>query len=228
MSLKKVKSMVDKLSQYVDQLADQQLQKAVTEDVAETAKIATKTDAQIVLEIGHGPHPDGFEPGAVDPSTGIKEWDLNAVLADATQHKLRNMGYENVVVTDENDYLFSIGSKYAQADIFVSCHHNAFHDPAAQGSEALVHPQAREGDRELAKGIAGAISSALELPNRGVKEMKLGVLSGSTLERHQKNHGCVLVEPFFITGAGVDHYAWSEKAGHAMAHAIHEFLEAQS
>ena len=227
MSLKKVKSMVDKLSQYVDQLNDQQLQKAVTEDIAETSAQATKTDAQIVLEVGHGPHPDGFEPGAVDPATGIKEWDLNAVLADACQHKLRNMGYTNVVVTDENDYLFSIGSKYSKADVFVSCHHNAFHDDAAQGTEVLVHPEAREGDRELAQDLVNAMSDALKLSNRGVKEMKLGVLSGSTLERHAQNKGCVLVEPYFITGTGIDHYAMSERAGHAMAHAIHEFLEAQ-
>lgn len=226
MSIKKVKSMVDKLSQYVDQLNDEKLKKAITEDVADTQQVATQTDAQIVLEVGHGPHPDGFEPGAVDPKTGIQEWNLNAVLADACAHKLQNMGYTNVTITDENDYLFSIGVKYASADVFVSCHHNAFHDSAAQGTEVLVHPEARESDRELAQDLVNAMSEALGLANRGIKEMKLGVLSGSTLERHEKNHGCVLVEPYFITGTGIDHYAMSERAGHAMAHAIHEFLEA--
>ena len=227
MSIKKIQGMVDKLSQYVDQLADSELKKATTEDVADTsAKVKpSKADTEIVLEVGHGPHPDGFEPGAVDPATGVKEWDLNAVLADHCQHKLRNMGYTNVVVTDENDYLFAIGAKYANANVFVSCHHNAFHDSSAQGAEVLVHPEARDGDKLLAAYIVGAISKSLGIANRGVKEMKLGVLSGSTFERHKDNDGCVLVEPYFITGAGVNHYAWSELAGHAMAHAIHEFID---
>ena len=183
-------------------------------------------DKVIVLEVGHGPHPDGFEPGAVDPATGAKEWDLNRVVADTAASQLRKLGYANTSVTDENDYLFGLAQKNAHADIFVSCHHNAFDNPEAQGCEVLVHPEARgKGHEELANLICQETSKALDIHNRGVKDMSLGILSESTYLRAKSNKAMVLIEPYFITGSDVtDHEKWSGIAGVALAQAIHQYL----
>lgn len=228
MSLDQAKKLLTKALQIIDNELGEDAKPST--DTPASQKKLKKPNASIVLEIGHGPHPDGFEPGAVDPATGVKEHDLNKIVANTCKNKLTSKyGYTNVSVTDENDYLFNIGSKHAKADIMVSCHHNAFSKNTAQGTETLIHPETK-GDthRALAERINKRISSALfNIPNRGVKTMSLGVLSASTYERSKDDLGKVLIEPYFITSRDVDnHQRWSAIAGEALATALHEHLEA--
>ena len=152
---------------------------------------------------------------------------MNRVCAHACEKTLREMGYQNVLVTDQNDYLFQIGLKNHNSKVFISIHHNAFSSSEAQGSEALVHEsKADASDRKLAEILAKKMSSVLGIANRGVKTMSLSVLSGAIHEHHADSQGVVLVEPYFITGSDVDnHQTWSSKSGMAIAHGIHEFLE---
>ena len=225
MSLTQIKSLLGKVGQLVDQEIAKS--KSTSKSTAEPKEGIKKPDAEIVLEVGHGPHPDGFEPGAVDPRTGKREWDLNKVLAESCKKDLLTMGYTNVCVEDENDYLFSIGRKHSSADIFVSVHHNAFSDPSAQGTETLIHPDALGTSHQfLAQKINKEISGELNnIPNRGVKTRSLGVLTASTMKRHENDQGVVLIEPYFITGSDVDsHEDWSHRAGIALARAIHQHL----
>ena len=224
MNLEKIHQMVKKLDQMIE--AEIQAGKeSSSKDIAPDHTLPDQADASIVLEVGHGPHPDGFEPGAVDSISGTREWDMNKIVANVASENLKSKGYKDVVVTDENDYLFSIGSKYASAQIFVSCHHNAFSSPKAQGCETLVHPDAGKQDRMLAEVINQQISETLQIHNRGIKTMNLGVLTRSTYDRHEKNTGAVLIEPYFITGEDVgNHESWSKKAGKALAEAIHLHL----
>ena len=230
MSLTQIKKLLGK----IDQILDQELKK--TEKSAKKqpqieSKSPKKAEAEIVLEIGHGPHPDGFEPGAVCPRTGKREWDLNKILAESCQKDLLSMGYTNISVEDENDYLFSIGRKHASADIFVSVHHNAFSDSSAQGTETLIHPNAMGSSHQfLAQKINKEISGELDnIPNRGVKTRSLGVLTASTMKRHENDQGVVLIEPYFLTGEDVDdHEDWSARAGSALARAIHAHLDSSS
>lgn len=220
MSLKQISQMIKKL----DQLIDTELE-ANKKPIQNFKELPIKADAAIVLEVGHGPHPDGFEPGAIDKRTGTQEWRVNKIAANSCYDRLKDLGYKNVLITDENDYLFSIGAKHSKADIFVSIHHNAFSDPRAQGCETLIHPDAGKQDRKLAEVINQQISEALQINNRGVKTMSLGVLTRSTYNRHEQNTGAVLIEPYFITGANVDnHETWSKKAGKTLATAIHLHL----
>lgn len=226
MSLAQIRKLLGK----ADQILEQELQKT-QKNTKKQPKIEPKNpkkaNAEIVLEIGHGPHPDGFEPGAVCPRTGAREWDLNKVLAEACEKDLLAMGYTNISVEDENDYLFSIGRKHASADIFISVHHNAFSDPSAQGTETLVHPNALGSSHQyLAQKINKEISGELNnIPNRGVKTRSLGVLTASTMKRHENDQGVVLIEPYFLTGSDVeDHEDWSSRAGRALARAVHAHL----
>ena len=225
MGLNKIHQMVKKLDQMIEaelEAAKKPSSKTMFLDQARPEK----ANASIVFEIGHGPHPDGFEPGAVDSISGTREWDMNKIVANVAADDLKNRGYTDVVVTDENDYLFSIGSKYAHSQIFVSCHHNAFSSPKAQGCETLVHPDAGAQDRKLAEVINQQISEGLKIHNRGVKTMSLGVLTRSTYDRHEQNTGAVLIEPYFITGSDVEgnHKQWSTTAGKALAYAVHLHL----
>ena len=201
----------------------------IHEKVKTAHKETTHKDAYIVLEVGHGGHPEGFEPGAVDPRTGVREWDMNKVCAMACKAALSANGYTNVLMTDQNDYLFNIGEQHKDCDVFISVHHNAFSNPSAQGSEALVHKtKATAKHKELAAILADEMSKALDIANRGVKTMSLSVLSGAIFEHHQDSQGVVLVEPYFITGADVEnHKEWSTVAGKAIALGIMKYLENQ-
>ena len=228
MSLTQIKHMATKIAQ----LADQEIQSPTPiPELLKSENLTLKEPmASIVLEVGHGAHPDGFEPGAVDDRTGTREWDMNKVCAQACESKLKSMGYHNVLVTDQNDYLFQIGKKHHDSKVFVSVHHNAFSNPEAQGSETLVHKtKADASDRKLATILSDKMSKALGIHNRGVKTMSLSVLSGAIHDHHADSQGVVLVEPYFITGDDVtDHSAWSTKAGVAIAEGIHEYLSSVS
>ena len=222
MSLSQIKTLLHKASQ----LLEEEIQE-LNLPTEKEPKDNIYSDKEIVLEIGHGPHPKGFEPGAVCPRTGKREWDLNKVLGASCKKRLFELGYENIHVEDENDYLFSIGRKHALADVFVSIHHNAFSDPKAQGTESLIHPESLgTGHEKLAKIINKEIAGELDnIANRGVKTRSLGVLSQSTFRRHENNRGVVLIEPYFITGEDVEsHEDWSSRAGCALARAIDLFF----
>lgn len=218
------------LLQKMNQILDEELKKLPSEDgrYADQGRQPSlkHPDMTIVLEVGHGPHPDGFEPGAVDSRTGVKEWDMNRIVADTAASHLKKLGYTNVAVTDANDYLFGLAQKNAHADIFISCHHNAFSDPSAQGTEVLMHPDAKgEGHGELADLICKETAKALGITNRGVKVMSLGILSESTYLKASSNKAIVLTESYFITGSDVtDHAKWSGLSGIALGTAVHQYL----
>jgi len=181
----------------------------------------------ITLEVGHGPHPEGFEPGAVDKRTGTEEWKMNHICALACKSYLDEVGYEDVLVTDENNYLSKIGWNNQKSDVFVSVHHNAFSSDAAQGAEALVHAKlASDSDRKLAKLCSHHFAKVLDITDRGIKTRGLSVLSGAIGKRWRDTQAVCLVEPYFITGSDVDnHSEWSRKAGMALGMAINDYLK---
>ena len=185
-----------------------------------------KSHKIITLEVGHGPHPDGFEPGAVDPRTGKEEWKLNQICAASCKKYLQKEGYEDVEVTDENNYLGSIGRNNQKSDIFISIHHNAFNLDKAQGAETIIHEVvSNQWDHALAEYCSKSFSEDLGITNRGVKRMSLSVLEGAISDRWTPKQGVCLIEPYFITGRDVDdHEEWSRKAGTALGKAIISYL----
>ena len=182
-------------------------------------------ESLIVLEVGHGDHPDGFEPGAVDPRTKTREWDMNKICAESCKKFLEFLGYKKVRVTDSGTWLSHIGKENKDADVFVSIHHNAFSNPEAQGAEALMHKDFwHKNDEKLAELCAKYMSEELHIKNRGIKTMNLSVLKGA-MNSEKPAQAVVLVEPYFITGKDVDdHKKWSKSAGIGVANAIHAYL----
>lgn len=82
------------------------------------------SEVTVVIDAGHG----GAETGAISPH-GLKESDLNLMLAKNVRDALTNRGYR-VVMTREGDETLPLYDRpkvaHAQgADAFVSIHHNA-------------------------------------------------------------------------------------------------------
>lgn len=192
--------------------------------------------AIITLEVGHGPYPEDqcekegearFDYGAIDPRTGAREWDLNTIAARSCHNKLLEYGYDDVLILDPCDFLTAIGRKNRKSDVFVSIHHNAFHNPDAQGAEALCHKvYASPNDEKLAALCSDYMAKELNIMDRGVKYRGLGVLAGVTQNRWRDSTAAVLTEGYFITGRNVtDHEQWSEESGEAIAKAIHGYCQ---
>ena len=186
---------------------------------------------RIVLEVGHGDHPNGREEGAETVVLGekITEWCLNVECANSCKKRLTELGYKQVDIAEEDDYLGAIGKKYSYADIFVSIHHNSSYSTEAQGAEVLVHEDLqRPLDRKLASIISRELSEELRIRDRGVKELTLGVLRGF-IQNSAKNSAAVLTESFFISDESLKthgvHVAWSKKGGVAIANGIHKFIQ---
>jgi N-acetylmuramoyl-L-alanine amidase len=178
----------------------------------------------VLLEIGHGDHPNGWEPGATHG--GIREYDLNWVAALAAQKVIQGAGV-HCEVTDQAKSLYQLGQLSADWDVFCSVHHNSFNGKA-QGSEALYHhSKGDQADKDLCKLLSATMAQTLGIHDRGAKPGRLGVLSGAEdaeASHYSTTEASILVEPYFIDAPGVQHHLWSTKAGSAIGQAILSWL----
>ena len=182
----------------------------------------------MLIEVGHGPHPGGFEKGAY--AHGVHEYDLNWI---AARECAQALGEEGVPcqITDSGASLYDIGQEARDFDCFVSIHHNAFNGQA-QGCEALVHQDKHEQDDiDLAQFISRRLAYVLGFHDRGVKQMRLGVLSGA--EDAEENHyrftqASVLAECYFMDTVKDGHSTLSKAAGKAIAQGIINFLSTKN
>lgn len=185
---------------------------------------------RVLLEVGHGPNPDGFEPGAVGVG-GVGEYDLNWIAAKAAQDLILKAGVP-CTITDFGDVhspsdLCEIGKTAPGYDVFFSIHHNSAESPA-QGSEVLGHDTKGDADDlALAKLMSAEIAKELGIPDRIAKgkdpRQGLGVLSGA----EDTNVGVsVLPELDLIHVPVAEPNYWSQRGGKALARAILRWLEA--
>ncbi|MDY6899595.1 MAG: glucosaminidase domain-containing protein, partial [Cyanobacteriota bacterium] len=102
----------------------------------------------VMLEVGHGKNPTGWEPGAVG-FNDVREYDLNQIAAKAAKKVLDEAGIP-CVITDfggvNGKGWYQIGKTAADYDVFCSIHHNSGGPDVEQGAEVLVH--ATKGDAE--------------------------------------------------------------------------------
>lgn len=182
----------------------------------------------VLLEVGHGPYPGGFEKGA--HAHGVNEYDLNWIAARACTERLGTLGIP-CTITDSGASLYDIGAQAKEYDVFISIHHNAA-NASAQGAEALVHKVKHDPeDIELASVLSGYLAAAHGIRDRGVKKHKrLGVLSGAEdAEKHYAyTQASVLVECYFMDALIDNHHEWSRTSGYFLADGIKRYLESKA
>lgn len=181
----------------------------------------------VLLEIGHGSNPSGFEPGAVVGR--IREYDLNRIAAQEAQKVILAAGVPCSITdfggtTPGND-LYEIGKTAAGFDVFCSIHHNAA-NRLAQGAEVLIHnTKGDAADLALAKSMSAEIAAELGIRDRIAggrnPRLALGVLSGAEDTNVRVS---VLAELYFMDAPVANHTDWSERGGKAVGRAILKWL----
>ena len=168
----------------------------------------------VVIDAGHG----GHDNGAVSPH-GLPEKDANLRLANAVRNELARRGYR-VVMTREDDTFVELYDRpkvahAANADLFVSIHHNApgyATNPFAVRSQSVYAWNAL--GEKLAKAINGRMAAAdPALVNDGVLHANFAVT------RNPEIPSC-LIEADFITHPDGESAAWDAARRPSIAAAI--------
>ncbi|MGE5653212.1 MAG: N-acetylmuramoyl-L-alanine amidase [Bacillota bacterium] len=128
-----------------------------------TAGLAGKL---IVLDPGHG----GSDPGAVGPTTRFEEKAGTIDIAATLKALLEKAGAKVLMTRTTDDYVALSGrtdmANKAQADLFLSIHHNSHTNRDANGIEVLY--STGEERQRLATAVQQELINALGLRNRGI------------------------------------------------------------
>lgn len=193
---------------------------------APPAPTPSLTGKRVYIDVGHGPKPEGFDPGAVHAPSGPTEHDLNMVGATALAIRLRERGI-TATVADGKLSNYDAGTAAKGSDIFVSFHHNAAAGRAQYSLACYDGRRKVSEDAALAKLVSARTASALGIPDKGARDMALAVLSGT---RAVGVPLAILVEPYFIHAQTPDNpdpavmESWSKKAGAVIADAIADHI----
>ena len=168
----------------------------------------------VVLDAGHG----GHDTGAMSPH-GLPEKDVNLRLAKAVQGVLVKRGY-TVVMTREDDTFVELYDRpkvahKANADLFVSIHHNA---PGYASNPFAIRSQSVYAWNALGEKLAKSINSRMaaadpQLKNDGVLHANFAVT------RNPEIPSC-LIEADFITHPDGESAAWDAARRSGVAAAI--------
>jgi N-acetylmuramoyl-L-alanine amidase len=162
------------------------------------------SEVTIVIDAGHG----GDETGALSPH-GHCEKDANLKMARCVRDELRALGY-NVVMTREDDRAIGLYDRpkvahRAQADAFVSIHHNA---PPLHANPLNLRYHAvyawNDIGRNLARSVNESMAAALgdDLKDNGV------ISANFVVVRNPEIPSC-LIEVDFITDPAGEEDSWS-------------------
>ena len=168
----------------------------------------------VVIDAGHG----GHDTGAMSPH-GLPEKDANLRLAKAVRDELVKRGYK-VVMTREDDTFVELYDRpkvahRANADLFVSIHHNA---PGYASNPFAIRSQSVYAWNPLGERLAKAISARMAaadplLRNDGVLHANFAVT------RNPEIPSC-LIEADFITHPDGECAAWDASRRPTIAAAI--------
>jgi N-acetylmuramoyl-L-alanine amidase len=131
--------------------------------VSAGGKLSEKT---IVLDPGHG----GDDPGA--QAGGVKEKDLNLLIARRIKEALEEVG-STVIMTRDDDRAVDIYSRpvvanNSSADFFISIHCNALIPESETGIETYYHP-GEPSSRALASSIHDRVIQRTGMKDRGAR-----------------------------------------------------------
>ena len=168
----------------------------------------------VVLDAGHG----GRDNGAMSPH-GLPEKDANLRLANAVRNELVKRGY-TVVMTREDDVFVELYDRpkvahRANADLFVSIHHNA---PGYATNPFEVRSQSVYAWNPLGEGLAKAINVRMaaadpQLRNEGVLHANFAVT------RNPEIPSC-LIEADYVTHPDGEAAVWDASRRPSIAAAI--------
>jgi N-acetylmuramoyl-L-alanine amidase len=140
------------------------------------------------LVIGH----KKTSPGALNPNTGIKEFDFNEALAISIEGKTTTSEIQRIYRRTYKDLPDDI-NQY-DPHFTISLHCNAFNQEVS-GTEVLYYYNSKKG-KIMAEILQNALVGYLKLPDRGAKP-KASEDRGGYLLRYTEAP-CVIAEPFFI------------------------------
>ena len=168
----------------------------------------------VVIDAGHG----GRDTGAMSPH-GLPEKDANLRLAKAVRDELKKRGY-TVVMTREDDTFVELYDRpkvahRANADLFVSIHHNA---PGHASNPFAIRSQSVYAWNELGERLAKAINARMAAADPSLKND--GVLHANfAVTRNPEIPSC-LIETDFITHPDGESAAWDASRRPVIAAAI--------
>ena len=168
----------------------------------------------VVLDAGHG----GHDNGALSPHA-LPEKDANLRLAKAVRSVLVKRGY-TVVMTREDDTFVELYDRpkvahKANADLFVSIHHNA---PGYASNPFAIRSQSVYAWNEIGEKVAKTINSRMAAADPALKND--GVLHANfAVTRNPEIPSC-LIEADFITHPDGEIAAWDAARRSGIAAAI--------
>lgn len=168
----------------------------------------------VCIDAGHG----GNDCGAVNVIKGSpSESQYNLMVAQALAEELKLRGLD-IMYTRKDDTFVSLSERVSKAnamkaDLFVSLHHNSFSGTSAtaRGTEVCIYSIKNESSKALAAKMSKAISSLLDVRDRGVKERPaLYVLKRTRMP-------AILIEFLFMSSEDDMKIAAREDYPHAVA-----------
>ena len=168
----------------------------------------------VVIDAGHG----GHDTGAMSPH-GLPEKDANLRLSKAVRDELVKRGYR-VVMTREGDTFVELYDRpkvahKANADLFISVHHNA---PGYASNPFAIRSQSVYAWNALGEALAKAINVRMSAADPALKND--GVLHANfAVTRNPEIPSC-LIEADFITHPDGECAAWDAARRPRIAAAI--------
>ncbi len=134
----------------------------------------------VVIDAGHG----GFDPGAISPTTGLKEKDVTLRIAKAIRDELLKSGRVRVALTREDDRFLVLQERYGvarklHADLFISIHCDSVGSGDASGASVYTLSEVAS-DKEAAKLAA--------------RENKADVIAGVDLDGENADVSSILID----------------------------------
>ena len=168
----------------------------------------------VVLDAGHG----GHDTGAMSPH-GLPEKDANLRLANAVRDELAKRGY-TVVMTREDDTFIELYDRpkvahKANADLFVSIHHNA---PGYASNPFAIRSQSVYAWNEIGEKVAKTINSRMAAADPALKND--GVLHANFAVTRNPEIPSVLIEADYVTHPDGEAAVWDASRRPALAAAI--------
>lgn len=188
--------------------------------------VGTEAGNKILIDIGHGMKPTGFDPGAVHAPKGPTEHALNKIGAEALAARLRERGLQPTI-SDANLHNFPAGVAAKGYDLLVSFHHNAASGPAQYSLCVHDNKAPSKEVQALAALVSARVAKELKISDKGAHAMALSILQGA---RSVGVPLAILVEPYFIHAQTPDNPApaamseWSTRAGNAIGDAIADYI----